>query len=89
MDDLRAGRPLWLCRVCAAPWPCATARLALVAEYAHDRVALSVYLCTVLHDATADLCRLNPADRPDPATLFARFLAWVPRGHPAVTRSTA
>ncbi|MER5458185.1 hypothetical protein ABT008_25765 [Micromonospora sp. NPDC002389] len=77
-----ALRPLWLCRVCAAPWPCATARLALVAEYAHDRVALSVYLCAVLHDATADLYRLNPHDGPTPAALFARFLAWVPRGQP-------
>lgn len=58
------------------------ARLALVAEYAHDRVALSVYLCTVLHEATADLYRLNPHDGPDPAALFARFLAWAPRGQP-------
>ncbi|MEV0806938.1 hypothetical protein [Micromonospora sp. NPDC050200] len=75
-------RPLWLCRVCAAPWPCATARLALVAEYAHDRVALSVYLCTVLYDAAADLHRLHPHDGPDPAALFARFLGWVPRTGP-------
>ncbi|TDB75240.1 hypothetical protein [Micromonospora sp. KC723] len=72
-------RPIWLCRCCAAPWPCATARLTLVAEYAHDRVALSVYLCAMLHDAAEDLYRLNPHDGPDPATLFRRFLAWVPR----------
>lgn len=78
-------RPLWLCRTCAAPWPCAPARLALVAEYAHDRVALSVYLCTVLHDAAADLYRLHPHDGPDPVALFARFLAWAPRGHPPPT----
>lgn len=72
-------RPLWLCRVCAAPWPCAAARLGLVAEYADDRIALSIYLCAVLHEAAADLYRLNPQDGPDPAALFARFLAWVPR----------
>lgn len=36
-------RPLWLCRVCAAPWPCPVARLTLRQEYAHDRVGLSVY----------------------------------------------
>ncbi|SCG58049.1 hypothetical protein [Micromonospora coxensis] len=72
-------RPIWLCRSCALPWPCAAARLALAAEYAHDRVALSVYLCAVLHDAAGDLYRLNPHDSPDPAALFRRFLAWVPR----------
>ncbi len=72
-------RPLWLCRVCAAPWPCATARLTLIAEYAHDRIALSVYLCAVLHEAAADLDRLDPDEGPTPAALFARFLAWVPR----------
>ncbi|MEU8375486.1 hypothetical protein AB0C22_20475 [Micromonospora sp. NPDC048894] len=75
-------RPLWLCRVCAAPWPCGAARLTLVSEYAHDRVALNIYLCTVLHDAAADLYRLYPDTGPDPATLFARFLAWVPRARP-------
>ncbi|KUJ46635.1 MULTISPECIES: hypothetical protein [Micromonospora] len=72
-------RPLWLCRACAAPWPCATARLTLIAEYAHDRIALSVYLCAVLHEAAADLYRLDPDEGPTPAALFARFLAWVPR----------
>ncbi|MGV9216142.1 hypothetical protein ACTFTM_30190 [Micromonospora sp. RB23] len=76
-------RPLWLCRVCAAPWPCPEARLALRQEYAHDRIALSIYLCTVLHDAVADLYRLNPHDGPDPKALYTRFLAWAtPRGDP-------
>ncbi|MGA4728790.1 hypothetical protein ACPB67_15295 [Micromonospora taraxaci] len=74
-------RPLWLCRVCAAPWPCPVARLTLCQEYAHDRIALSIYLCTVLHDAAADLYRLNPHDGLDPAVLFTRFLGWAaPRG---------
>ena len=77
-------RPLWLCRVCAGPWPCPVARLTLRQEYAHDRIALSIYLCTVLHDAAADLYRLNPQDGPDPAALYARFLGWAaPRGDPA------
>jgi hypothetical protein len=71
-------RPLWLCRRCAAPWPCATARLALTCEYADDRVALSIYLCAALHEATADLYRLNPNDAPDPRALFDRFLGWAP-----------
>ncbi|MFR9776676.1 hypothetical protein ACL02O_11540 [Micromonospora sp. MS34] len=72
-------RPLWLCRARAAPWPCATARLCLVSEYAHDLVALSVHLCTVRHGATADLHRLHPHAGPDPPALFARLLAWMPR----------
>ncbi|RKN38872.1 hypothetical protein [Micromonospora endolithica] len=74
-----ALRPLWLCRACAAPWPCATARLTLCREYAHDPVALRVYLCTLLYDAAADLYRLNPYDGPDPKDLFNRFLGWVAR----------
>ncbi|MEU2614467.1 hypothetical protein ABZ570_23225 [Micromonospora sp. NPDC007271] len=72
-------RPLWVCRACAAPWPCAAARLALVAEYAADPVGLSVYLCGVLHEATADLYRLHPDDAPAPAALFDRFLSWARR----------
>jgi hypothetical protein len=69
-------RPLWLCRACAAPWPCATARLALTSEYADDRVALCVYLAGQLHDAATDLHTLNPHDAPEPSQLFARFLGW-------------
>ncbi|MFE9200975.1 hypothetical protein [Micromonospora sp. NPDC007230] len=72
-------RPLWLCRSCATPWPCAAARLTLVREYADDPVALAVYLCGVLHEATADLYLLHPNDPPDPAALFDRFLGWARR----------
>ncbi|MFI7658874.1 hypothetical protein ACIBTW_08295 [Micromonospora parva] len=74
-------RPLWLCRVCAAPWPCPVARLTLRQEYAHDCVGLSVYLCAVLHEAVADLYRLNPHDGPDPAALFTRFVGWARPRH--------
>ncbi|MFE9916144.1 hypothetical protein ACFYPG_13405 [Micromonospora sp. NPDC005553] len=74
-------RPLWLCRVCAAPWPCPIARLALRQEYAHDRIGLSIYLCTVLHEAAHDLYLLNPHDGPDPAALFTRFLGWARPRH--------
>ncbi|MFG1678394.1 hypothetical protein [Micromonospora sp. NPDC049282] len=69
-------RPIWLCRCCAQPWPCGVARLALAAEYADDRVGLSVYLCGQLYDAATDLHRLNPNDAPSPQALFARFIAW-------------
>lgn len=73
-------RPLWLCRACAAPWPCAPARLALLREYAEDRVALLVYLGGLLHDAAGHLHTLHPEDGPDPGQLFTRFLGWaIPR----------
>ncbi len=69
-------RPLWLCRVCAAAWPCPPARLLLTLEYRRDRVALSVYLASQLFDATADLIKLNPNPALTPVELFDRFLAW-------------
>ncbi|MEU8311678.1 hypothetical protein ACFYPF_03400 [Micromonospora sp. NPDC005223] len=69
-------RPLWLCRVCAAPWPCATARMLLRHEYRQDRVSLSVYMSSCLFDATGDLLALNPNPGPQPGELFDRFLAW-------------
>ncbi|MFE9692686.1 hypothetical protein [Micromonospora sp. NPDC005806] len=73
-------RPLWLCRDCAAPWPCAPARLTLLREYADDRVALLVYLGGMLHDAAGQLHSLHPDDGPEPKQLFGRFLGWaIPR----------
>lgn len=72
-------RPLWLCRVCAAPWPCQPARLALTRDYRQDRVGLSVYLAGRLFDATGDLVTLNPNAVPPPAELFERFPAWTRR----------
>ncbi|MET8261308.1 hypothetical protein [Micromonospora sp. NPDC005205] len=69
-------RPSWLCRVCAAAWPCAFARMLLRVEYGTDRVALSIYMASQLFDATADLFTLNPEPGPDPRELFDRFLAW-------------
>ncbi|MET7946014.1 hypothetical protein [Micromonospora sp. NPDC005324] len=75
-------RPLWLCRVCAATWPCATARMLLRVEYGTDRVALSIYMASQLFDATADLLTLNPDPAPDPRALFDRFLAWTVQPSP-------
>ena len=72
-------RPLWLCRACAAAWPCGAAREALLIEYADNLVGLSVYLCSALFDATADLHTLNPDGSPSPRDLYARFISWVPR----------
>ncbi|MEH1013837.1 hypothetical protein V6U90_12110 [Micromonospora sp. CPCC 206060] len=69
-------QPLWLCRPCAQPWPCPTARLTLRAEYADDRIGLSVYLCGLLHAAMRDLHRLNPHDMPGPQAMYDRFVGW-------------
>lgn len=69
-------RPRWLCRVCAAAWPCPPARLLLGMEYRRDRVGLSVYMAGCLFDATADLIEISPHAVPSPAELFDRFLAW-------------
>ncbi|GIJ33303.1 hypothetical protein ACN26Z_03705 [Verrucosispora sp. WMMD703] len=81
-----ALRPLWLCRACAAPWPCANARLTLLAEYRDSHVALSIYLAGLLYDAVEDLYRLDPHNAPKPAALHERFLGWAapraPRPHP-------
>ncbi|MEU7806655.1 hypothetical protein AB0B18_09345 [Micromonospora chalcea] len=71
-------RPLWLCRACGAPWPCAQARLLLKAEYADHPVDLAVYLSGLYHEATHDLFRLNPHDGPTPRELFERFVGWGP-----------
>ncbi|MFI6133878.1 hypothetical protein [Micromonospora sp. NPDC051141] len=69
-------RPIWLCKRCAQPWPCAIARLALVTEYADDRLGMSVYLCGQLYEAAIDLYRLSPNEAPSPQALFARFVGW-------------
>ncbi|MBY8870970.1 hypothetical protein K7640_03820 [Micromonospora sp. PLK6-60] len=83
LADLRrhvAARPTWRCRVCAAPWPCQPAKLALRADYADDRPGLAVYLCTLLHDAVADRLRVRP-DEVNPAEFFARFIGWTRPWH--------
>ncbi|WFE41386.1 hypothetical protein [Micromonospora sp. WMMD998] len=71
-------RPLWTCRRCARPRPCAEARLALLTEYAGDRLTMSVYLCEQLYEAAQELHRLNPDEAPSPRALFARFAGWAP-----------
>ncbi len=77
-------RPLWVCRACGGPWPCAEARLLLKIEYADRPVDLAVYLSGLYHEATHDLFRLNPHDGPTPRELFDRFVAWGPYRRPAV-----
>ncbi|WFE40246.1 hypothetical protein [Micromonospora sp. WMMD998] len=76
-------RPLWLCRLDGAPWPCPQARAALLRDYDGDAVSLAVYLAGMLHDAVGDLYALNPHDVPAPAVLWDRFLAWLGRSRRA------
>ena len=79
-------RPIWLCRVCAGPWPCGEARLALIREHADDLTYLRIYLASCMHDALRDLVRLNPYEAPTPEVTFRRFLSWA--APPAVPRAT-
>lgn len=69
-------RPIWLCRVCAHPWPCGEARLALVREHGEDLTYLRIYLASQMHDALRDLLTLNRYEAPTPEATFTRFLSW-------------
>jgi hypothetical protein len=68
MPEHSAARPTWDCRVCADPWPCAPARLALRAELGETQ--LRIYGWTVLEEAVGDLPQLTAPQ------LFRRFLLW-------------
>lgn len=64
-------RPLWGCDTCQAEWPCRSARLALLAEYHDDRVALRVYLAALMAEADVQLSQVGRN-----ADLYRRFLNW-------------
>lgn len=81
-------RPLWLCRACGQPWPCARARLALVAEYRDDPVSLFLHLAGLLRDAIDDAHKLNPSSAGAVRDLFERFLGWSARHHGATGPTT-
>ncbi|MFG1799361.1 hypothetical protein ACGFI4_04190 [Micromonospora carbonacea] len=74
-------RPAWLCRSCAAPWPCQPARLALTTEFEGHSVALAFYLASSMYEAMDDTLRLGGL--PDTAALHARFLGWATRSRRA------
>ncbi|MFG2053001.1 hypothetical protein ACGFI9_03135 [Micromonospora sp. NPDC048930] len=63
--------PIWSCGGCGAPWPCATRRRELRAEFADAPVSLALYMGAQLVRATADLT-WAPA-----GTLHRRFLGWL------------
>lgn len=64
---------LWICRNCAGPWPCGTARLNLLREFTNDRIGLCVYLASQYATAVDDLYPTHPA------LIYGRFVGWVPR----------
>ncbi|QGN50771.1 hypothetical protein GKC29_14555 [Micromonospora sp. WMMC415] len=77
-------RPVWACRACGQPWPCAEARLLLKAEFDGRYPTLSIYLAGLLYEAMHDLYHLNPHDGPRPRDLFDRFVGWGPFRRPMV-----
>ncbi|ASW57766.1 hypothetical protein [Plantactinospora sp. KBS50] len=72
-------RPTWLCRICAGPWPCGPAKLALLAGHDGDRIGLMITLAHYLHEAVYDLAEVCGPHCPDPQDLNRRFLGWVTR----------
>ncbi|SCL29268.1 hypothetical protein GA0070616_3853 [Micromonospora nigra] len=72
-------RPLWLCRVCARPWPCGRAKLDLLAEYDGNRIGLFLHLAGCLHAAIDELHRCDPVVTGSAATMYDRFLGWPSR----------
>jgi len=70
-----AVRPSWVCPSCDVPWPCATARRDLRAEYADAPVSLGLYLAACMVEAAEQL----PAE--STGELYARFLGWIRSRH--------
>jgi hypothetical protein len=64
-------RPSWNCRVCGRPWPCSSAREAMIAEM--DRVSLAIFMWINLEDAVRELPPRTASE------LFDRFVSWTYR----------
>ncbi|MGW4464415.1 hypothetical protein [Micromonospora sp. NPDC004704] len=75
---------LWICRIDAYPWPCADARLNLLAGFNGRTLALNLYLGAQFVEALGDLSAIDPAtgDPPDPRVLFERFIGWASTRRP-------
>ncbi|MBM0236635.1 flavin reductase [Micromonospora sp. ATA32] len=67
-------RPTWRCQACGIAWPCSAAKLRLLGEYRHDRVALTIYLATLQAEAADQLAELDHGTTP--AALTDRFVSW-------------
>lgn len=64
--------PVWTCGGCALPWPCATRRRELSAEFDRTPASLALYMTSCFTSASQDLM-WAPA-----GTLHQRFLGWLP-----------
>jgi len=64
-------RPFWNCTGCTGPWPCATKRRQLLAQYADARISLHLLMAMRLADAAGELGHVPSGDLDD------RFLGWV------------
>ncbi|MGN9807603.1 flavin reductase [Micromonospora sp. L32] len=67
-------RPTWRCQACGIAWPCSAAKLRLLAEYRHDRPALTVYLATLQAEAAEELPDSGP--NTPRVGLIDRFVSW-------------
>ncbi|MGC4868322.1 hypothetical protein ACLQ3B_23150 [Micromonospora sp. DT53] len=63
--------PIWSCGGCGLPWPCATRKRELRAEFDNAPISLAIYLGAQLVRASEDLTWL-PA-----GALHRRFLGWL------------
>jgi hypothetical protein len=70
------SRPSWKCLTCGDPWPCASAKAALAAEFQGLPSVLAIYMAAHMHDALMDLTAGGTAAPPD---LYERFIAWISR----------
>jgi hypothetical protein len=65
----------WICTGCGEPWPCATRRRQLLAQYADAEVSLSLLLAAAMIEAAGEpggVLRDVPA-----GDLYARFIGWL------------
>ena len=64
------GRPAWQCSECSREWPCAEAKVNLMAEFVACRTAVLVYLAMCHAEAVRD----HPGGMPP--DLYGRFIGW-------------
>jgi hypothetical protein len=70
MSEHNPTRPSWQCAGCDAPWPCATRRQQLIAEFDRSYAALCIYMANKFVDAASELPGSSAGD------LYERFMRW-------------
>ena len=69
-----AARPMWICRACEHPWPCADAKADLLHEFRNFPSVLAIYMSAQMHVAMEDLAARHGSP---PGDLFERFMSWL------------